>query len=157
MLLVFILKMELLIDLVIMESLLGTAGGPMLNIITSKKLSNVLVVVTRYFGGILLGTGGLVRSYSKATENVLLEENFILKDLGLQAKFYISYSDIEKVKYYFEKNNIKIITTNFGENVEINFEISQEKLDYILKNEQNLSFKILKHEVLGEKYIEINI
>ena len=74
-----------------MENLLGTAGGPMLNIITSKNLSNVLVVVTRYFGGILLGTGGLVRSYSKVTEKVLLDEDCIFKDIGLEVKFYVSY------------------------------------------------------------------
>lgn len=138
-----------------MENLRGTAGGPMLNIITSKKISNVLVIVTRYFGGILLGTGGLVRSYSKATENVLLESNFVTKDLGLEAKFEVSYSDLEKLKYYFSQNNIKILSSNFGENVEIIFEILEEKLKEILENRQNLNFKILKQEVLKEKYIEI--
>lgn len=138
-----------------MENLRGTAGGPMLNIITSKKISNVLVIVTRYFGGILLGTGGLVRSYSKATENVLLESNFVTKDLGLEAKFEVSYSDLEKLKYYFSQKNIKILSSNFGENVEIIFEILEEKLKEILENRQNLNFKILKQEVLKEKYIEI--
>lgn len=138
-----------------MENLRGTAGGPMLNIITSKKISNVLVIVTRYFGGILLGTGGLVRSYSKATENVLLESNFVTKDLGLEAKFEVSYSDLEKLKYYFSQNNIKILSSNFGENVEIIFEILEEKLKEILENRQNLNFKILKQEVLKEKNIEI--
>ncbi len=129
----------------------------MLNIITSRKLSNVLVVVTRYFGGILLGTGGLVRSYSKATEKVLLEDNFIYKDLGLEVKFCVSYSDLEKIKYYFEKNNIKILNTNFGENVEIVFEILEERLNDILKNKQNLNFKIIESKILREKYIEINL
>lgn len=138
-----------------MENLLGTAGGPMLNIITSKNLSNVLVVVTRYFGGILLGTGGLVRSYSKATEKVLLDEDCIFKDIGLEVKFYVSYSDLEKIKYYFEKNNIKILNTNFKENVEIIFEILEEKLNDILKNKQNLNFNIIESVILKEKYIEI--
>ena len=140
-----------------MENLLGTAGGPMLNIITSKNLSNVLVVVTRYFGGILLGTGGLVRSYSKATEKVLLDEDCIFKDIGLEVKFYVSYSDLEKLKYYFEKNNIKILNTNFGENVEVIFEILKEKLNDILKNKQNLNFNIIESMVLKEKYIEIYV
>lgn len=138
-----------------MENLLGTAGGPMLNIITSKNLSNVLVVVTRYFGGILLGTGGLVRSYSKATEKVLLDEDCIFKDIGLEVKFYVSYSDLEKIKYYFEKNNIKILNTNFKENVEIIFEILEKKLNDILKNKQNLNFNIIESVILKEKYIEI--
>lgn len=136
---------------------LGTAGGPMLNIITSKNLSNILVVVTRYFGGILLGTGGLVRCYSQATENVLKENNFILKDLGLEAKIKVSYSDLEKVKYYLEKNNSKILNINYGENVEIIFEILEEKLDQIIKNKENLNFEIIKSEILKEKYIEIKL
>lgn len=128
----------------------------MLNIITNKNLSNVLVVVTRYFGGILLGTGGLVRCYSAAAEKVLQDENFILKDLGLEAKFEVSYSDLEKMKYYFEKNDIKILNSEFGENVKIIFEISKEKLEQTLENQSNLNFKILKNEVLKEKYIDVN-
>ncbi len=135
----------------------GTAGGPMLNIILSKKLSNVLVIVTRYFGGILLGTGGLVRSYSEATQNVLLEDNFINKDIGLEVKFEVSYSDFEKIKYYFSQNNINILSFNFVENVEIIFEILEKDLNKIIENIQNLNFKIIKNEVLKEKYIEVNI
>ncbi len=135
----------------------GTAGGPMLNIILSKKLSNVLVIVTRYFGGILLGTGGLVRSYSEATQNVLLEDNFINKDIGLEVKFEVSYSDFEKIKYYFSQNNINILSFNFIENVEIIFEILEKDLNKIIENIQNLNFKIIKKEVLKEKYIEVNI
>ena len=135
----------------------GTAGGPMLNIILSKKLSNVLIIVTRYFGGILLGTGGLVRSYSEATQNVLLEDNFINKDIGLEVKFEVSYSDFEKIKYYFSQNNINILSFNFVENVEIIFEILEKDLNKIIENIQNLNFKIIKKEVLKEKYIEVNI
>ena len=135
----------------------GTAGGPMLNIILSKKLSNVLVIVTRYFGGILLGTGGLVRSYSEATQNVLLEDNFINKDIGLEVKFEVSYSDFEKIKYYFSQNNINILSFNFVENVEIIFEILEKDLNKIIENIQNLNFKIIKKEILKEKYIEVNI
>ena len=135
----------------------GTAGGPMLNIILSKKLSNVLVIVTRYFGGILLGTGGLVRSYSEATQNVLLEDNFINKDIGLEVKFEVSYSDFEKIKYYFSQNNINILSFNFIENVEIIFEILEKDLNKIIENIQNLNFKIIRKEVIKEKYIEVNI
>lgn len=140
-----------------MANHLGTAGGPMLNIITAKNLSNVLVIVTRYFGGILLGTGGLVRCYSQATENVLLENNFILKDLGLEAKIKVSYSDLEKTKYYLEKSNLKILNINYKENVEIIFEILEEKLNQIIENKENLNFRIIKSEILKEKYIEIKL
>ena len=112
--------------------------GPMLNIITSNGLSNVLVVVTRYFGGILLGTGGLVRAYSEATIKALNSTIFIDKDLGVEAEFDISYSDLQKLKYYFEKNNIKIINNEFNENLKVIFEITKEKLKKMLDNQINL-------------------
>ena len=59
----------------------GTAGAPMLNILTSKNLSNCLVIVTRYFGGILLGTGGLVRAYTGAVQEALSKIKEINKDI----------------------------------------------------------------------------
>ena len=127
----------------------------MLNIITSNGLSNVLVVVTRYFVGILLGTGGLVRAYSEATIKALNSTIFIDKDLGVEAEFDISYSDLQKLKYYFEKNNIKIINNEFNENVKVIFEITKEKLQKMLDNQINLSFKILKFKVIQNKYIEV--
>lgn len=138
-----------------MENLLGTAGGPMLNIINSKGLSNILVIVTRYFGGILLGTGGLVRAYSEATELALDNANIVNKELGIEAKFEIAYSDLTKLQYYFERNNIKILDKNFEENVQVIFEINKEKFEKILENKENFNFKILKNEILNDKYIEI--
>ena len=65
-----------------MGSLGGTAGAPILKIILEQGLSNVLVVVTRYFGGILLGTGGLVRAYSDATIKALGQTEYIGKIMG---------------------------------------------------------------------------
>ncbi len=55
----------------------GTAGAPMLTLLTKTELANVLVVVTRYFGGILLGTGGLVRAYSQATKEAIEKANLV--------------------------------------------------------------------------------
>ena len=57
----------------------GTAGGPMLNILQKNNLCNLVVVVTRYFGGILLGTGGLVRAYSDATQKVIEKSTKVSK------------------------------------------------------------------------------
>ena len=78
----------------------------MLNIINSLGLSNILVIVTRYFGGILLGTGGLVRAYSEATNNALEKAEITSMDFGLSAYIEVGYSDFDKAKYYFEQNNI---------------------------------------------------
>ena len=125
----------------------------MLNILESKGICNVLVIVTRYFGGILLGTGGLVRAYSEATEEVLNKCNIKEKEIGVKLSIEVKYSDLEKIKYYLNKNNIRIIGYEFLENVKINAEISNEKLDSMLKSQNTLNFEILKIDKGEETYI----
>ena len=133
----------------------GTAGAPMLNILTSKNLSNCLVVVTRYFGGILLGTGGLVRAYTGAMQEALSGITEINKDIGIEVKFEVTYSDLEKLKYYLKQNEIKILVMLYLENVDVTVETTSEKLENIEKQKENLNFIIIKKEILKEKYIEI--
>ncbi len=133
----------------------GTAGAPMLNILTSKNLSNCLVVVTRYFGGILLGTGGLVRAYTGAMQEALSGITEINKDIGIEVKFEVTYSDLEKLKYYLKQNEIKILDMLYLENVDVTVETTSEKLENIEKQKENLNFIIIKKEILKEKYIEI--
>ena len=133
----------------------GTAGAPMLNIINSQGLSNILVVVTRYFGGILLGTGGLVRAYSDSTLKALESAIKVEKDLGLIVKFAVSYADLEKLKYYLKQEEIKIINSEFDENVNIFVEITKEKYNKILENKEEFNFNILDNIVIKESYISI--
>ena len=135
----------------------GTAGSPMLNIITSKKITNVLVVVTRYFGGILLGTGGLVRAYTGAFQEALEKVNIIEKELGVMAKFVVTYSDLEKLKYYLKQNDIDIINNDFNENVEVYVDITENKLEELNNRLNDLNFDIISQEVLQEKYIDKKI
>ena len=124
----------------------GTAGAPMLNILTSKNLSNCLVVVTRYFGGILLGTGGLVRAYTGAMQEALSGITEINKDIGVEVKFEVTYSDLEKLKYYLKQNEIKILDMLYLENVDVTVETTSEKLENIEKQKENLNFIIIKKE-----------
>lgn len=133
----------------------GTAGAPMLNILNSKELTNVLVVVTRYFGGILLGTGGLVRAYTGATQEALNKTNLIHKELGIEVKFEVNYQDLEKLKYYFKQNNIEITNFEFNENVEIFANITNDKYQEIIDKINELNFKIISNSIIGEKYILI--
>ena len=135
----------------------GTAGGPMLNILQGLGLSNCLVMVTRYFGGILLGTGGLVRAYSDATKLAIENTEIIDKALGIEASFVVSYSDLQKLQYYFNKNDIAILDIKYNENIEVIFEITKEKYQNILnlKEEMNLNFIILENKIIKDKYIKI--
>lgn len=131
----------------------GTAGAPILNILTSQNLSNILIVVTRYFGGILLGTGGLVKAYTLASLEALNKVKMIKKDLGLEVKLVVNYSDLEKVKYYFNQNKINISNIEYTENVNLIVEITDEKLKTLLKEKDNLNFNLIKHKILKKKII----
>ena len=77
----------------------GTAGGPMLNILQKNNLCNLVVIVTRYFGGILLGTGGLVRAYSDATLQVIEKATKVIKVQGVKIEVGLDYSNLEIFKY----------------------------------------------------------
>ena len=102
----------------------------MLELLRGKNLCNVIVIVTRYFGGILLGTGGLVRAYAGATKLVL-----------------------EEVKYYCRKEQIKIVKEEYSDNVIIFIELSNKKLEKMKKEIDNLTLKILRINKMEEKYI----
>lgn len=133
----------------------GTAGSPILKIVLEKGLSNVLVVVTRYFGGILLGTGGLVRAYSEATINALEKTKVVNKKKGYQVKIVTSYDQIEQFNYYINKNNLKVVKIEYLENIEITIEISDELLKKITNINNKNPLKIIKYDILKEKYVEI--
>lgn len=133
----------------------GTAGAPMLKLILEQGLSNILVVVTRYFGGILLGTGGLVRAYSGAVEKALEKVEIIEKTKGYKAKIQVEYSDADALKYYLEKMNIKVEKVEYLDKVEFIIEIVEE-LNEKLKNDYSQNnFKIVKYEIIEEKFVEI--
>ncbi len=111
----------------------GTAGSPILKIVLEKGLSNVLVVVTRYFGGILLGTGGLVRAYSEATIKALEKAKIVNKKKGYKVKIVTAYDQIEQFNYYVNKNKLKVINTEYLENIEFMVEMAEEQLNEITK------------------------
>lgn len=118
-------------------------------------MSNVLVVVTRYFGGILLGTGGLVRAYSDSTLKALEKTEYIHKIIGYKVKLYIEYDKLEQLKYYANKSNLKIINIEYLENIEVIVEMKKEKLNDFTNNNSKKPLKILKYDILEEKYIDI--
>ena len=133
----------------------GTAGSPILKIVLEKGLSNVLVVVTRYFGGILLGTGGLVRAYSEATIKALEKAKIVNKKKGYKVKIVTAYDQIEQFNYYVNKNKLKVINTEYLENIEFMVEMAEEQLNEITNNNSKNPLKIIKYDILEEKYIDI--
>lgn len=86
----------------------GTAGAPMLNILQKSNMINVVAVVTRYFGGILLGTGGLVRAYSDVLLNAIEISEKVSMVVAKEAEAKIDYSNFDAFKYYCGLNDIFI-------------------------------------------------
>ena len=131
----------------------GTAGAPMLELLRGKNLCNVLIVVTRYFGGILLGTGGLVRAYAGATKLALEEAQLIQKQQGKELQVILEYAQIENFKYYCRKNTINIIKEEYSDNVILFIELTNEKFEKIKNEIDNLNLKVIKIDNITEKYI----
>ena len=97
----------------------GTAGKPMLDVLLGNELRNVAVVVTRYFGGTLLGTGGLVRAYSAAVQEGLKESLIIEKFLCRRVRMSMDYTMLGKMQYLAAKLNLMILDTLYTEGVEM--------------------------------------
>lgn len=102
-----------------------TAGLPVLEVLKHANLQNISCVVTRYFGGVLLGTGGLVRAYSSAVKEALIcaeEQEFIIEDIKMQeCTTYCTYSDLEAVKTKLIFQGAKSLKFTYGESVVISY------------------------------------
>lgn len=131
----------------------GTAGGPMLNILQKNNLCNIVVIVTRYFGGILLGTGGLVRAYSDVTLKAIEEAIKTEIIIGKEFEINIDYSDLEKLKYYAKTNNINITKIEYLKEIVCNLQIPNETIDKFINDIKQKKINIIEYKELGEKHI----
>lgn len=107
----------------------GTAGKPMLDVLLGKKISNVVVVVTRYFGGILLGTGGLVRAYQKSTQEGLEASVVFEKCYGNQVSIQTDYNGIGKLQYIAATMELHTLDTEYTDKVIMKLLVPVEQQD----------------------------
>lgn len=112
----------------------GTAGRPMLAVLNGNAMVNVVAVVTRYFGGVLLGTGGLVRAYSDALKEALKTAKTAERLLGIHYVFSVDYTYVGKIKHNISENNIELLEEKYSNDVEIDTIISLDKYDEFTKN-----------------------
>ena len=131
----------------------GTAGGPMLNILKKNNLCNLVVIVTRYFGGILLGTGGLVRAYSEVTQHAIERSTKIMKVQGVEIEVGLDYSNLEIFKYYCKNNDINIKDTNYYENIVLKIEMEKNRKNIFLRDIETKKLNVQYLQVIEEKYI----
>ena len=139
----------------------GTAGEPILNAIQKNNLNNVLIIVTRYFGGILLGAGGLIRAYSNSAIDAINSAGKIIKQPVMEVQVNINYQDNEMFKYKNKKNNIKIINADYTEKILYKVELSQKQYEDLLKqqkeNNEPKAINIDEVQVICRKYVEKRI
>jgi uncharacterized YigZ family protein len=103
----------------------GTAGLPMLEILQREGIENAVCVVTRYFGGVLLGTGGLLRAYQKAAKGAVEDAGISVVRAWTKMSIVCEYSDYEKIRSELEQQNAVISDTEYGEKVTLTVLVSQ--------------------------------
>ena len=121
----------------------GTAGMPVLNAIRMSGISDVLVVVTRYFGGILLGAGGLVRAYSTAASMSLNAAKTVVYEEYTVMNIKLGYSDYGKINIELQAIDAIIDNTDFSDEISINFAVKSEVADsFVAKIIDNFNGRI---------------
>lgn len=95
----------------------GTAGRPMLDVLLGEDLHDTAVVVTRYFGGTLLGTGGLVRAYGSAVREGIHNAVILEKHAGIRLSIYTDYNGVGKIQYILNQSQIPVLRSEYTDSV----------------------------------------
>ncbi|EMP56137.1 hypothetical protein MSNKSG1_09698 [Marinobacter santoriniensis NKSG1] len=107
----------------------GTAGKPILNVIQHKDMGDVLVMVIRYFGGIKLGAGGLVRAYAGAAESVLSAVDRVVHQPMTSVKVTMSFADEQPLRHWCEVNGARVDSVDYGTSVTADVLVPDEKVN----------------------------
>ena len=110
----------------------GTAGKPMLDVLLGEEIHDAVVVVTRYFGGTLLGTGGLVRAYSASTKAGLTASTVITKQYGQKLSVGTDYTGLGKIQYILGQRGLTVLNTIYTEKVELEVLLPEHEVDAVM-------------------------
>jgi len=135
----------------------GTAGAPMLSILQKNNLCNIIVIVTRYFGGILLGTGGLVSCYSAATIDALKKAPKVVKCIGEEAQVELDYPNLEIFKYYCKNEQINITSFEYLDKIICKIEAESSKINKLMQDISLKNIIVKELRILSKKYISKSI
>lgn len=130
----------------------GTAGIPVLDVIRKSGLEDVCVVVTRYFGGILLGAGGLVRAYTAAAKLAIDKAGIVTYEKFVEIRLILGYSDYQKVLAKLPVYNAKIDNTEFGEDVTLDVAMRIANEERFFTSIREMFNDRVKPERIGERY-----
>ncbi len=130
----------------------GTAGKPMMNVLIKNDLSNIVAIVTRYFGGIKLGAGGLVRAYSHSILKAIEEAEIVNMELFNIYEAIFDYKNIKEVDSELRKYNLKVIKKDY--NVQVTYLIASNQIDIISNIEEKFQSDV-KIDLIKKDYLEI--
>lgn len=130
----------------------GTAGRPILDILLTEDIHNTIIIVTRYFGGTLLGTGGLVRAYSAAAKAGLANSTPIEKHLGNRLKISTDYSGIGKIQYITAQSDILTLKSEYTDTVMIELLVPAKEEERLRKQITEATNGKASFELLGETW-----
>lgn len=135
----------------------GTAGLPILEVIRRRELQNVAVVVTRYFGGILLGAGGLIRAYSKACAGSIDDSGEIWVKPCLEIKIPIEYHLSGRMQNMLINEGFIIAGTDYTDEVTFTVYSPKERLEFLEKQILDITGGLSQFEVMDEKSIRLDM
>lgn len=135
----------------------GTAGIPELKALQLMKLKNVTVVVTRYFGGIKLGAGGLIRAYSNSVTNAVEKVGVIKRVLQQELLFSVPYNRFDEVDHYLKTNDVFIADTEYGVDVKIHIFLDDDNQEKTKTDLTNLLSGQIKFTKGQKRYNEIPV
>ena len=135
----------------------GTAGVPILEVLKKNELSDVVIVVTRYFGGIKLGAGGLIRAYGKSATLGIDASTVVKKSIFNCYNLSLDYNLLGTLKNYLHQNEIRIKDKNYTDKVDISILLPQNDSDNTLNDITNLSAARCKITKLDTIYLDIPI
>ena len=130
----------------------GTAGMPVLDIIRKNGVTDTVIVVVRYFGGILLGTGGLVHAYSEAALGALKNAKIIKYDTYSELDISVSYSDYQKITFTLSEYDFLTTATDYTDTVKITGSVISASYDELCEKLSEITSGRCKIEFLNKKY-----
>ncbi len=133
----------------------GTAGTPVLDVMLKSEVTDAVIVVTRYFGGILLGAGGLVRAYTKGAKIALEASGIITMKSCNVCRLSCDYNQYGKISGLILSNGGVIDNTEFGANVTINFHIAPESLNPFERQLADVTCGSVETEIIDKEFFEI--
>ncbi|TCD00612.1 YigZ family protein [Pedobacter frigidisoli] len=123
----------------------GTAGRPILNCLLSEDITNILIVVVRYFGGTLLGVPGLINAYKCASIVAITESNIISKTVNDIYEINFDYLQMNDVMKLVKDENLQVLGQNFDTNCTLKFEVRKAQLNQVLSKFDKVENAKLKY------------